>query len=160
MPRLGACGLKTCVTTLVVLDTTIVGLATQPALTWEFDDWLEAARSKAQLVVPSVCDYEVRRELVRISRAGGIARLDSFVSGSRYEDMNTERWHIAARLWAAARNRGRPTADANALDIDVLVAAIAVSLESEGDVIVATSNVRHLGQFVDARLWREITFAS
>jgi predicted nucleic acid-binding protein len=72
--------------------------------------------------------------------------------------MNTERWHIAARLWADARNRGRPTADSKSLDIDVLVAATALSLQSEDDVLVVTTNIRHLAQFVDARLWSEISF--
>ena len=64
----------------------------------------------------------------------------------------------AAELWAAARKRGRPTADPAALDADVILAAQAQLLaELTGDVVVvATDNARHLGQFVDARRWQEI----
>lgn len=63
----------------------------------------------------------------------------------------------AAQLWAEARRRGRPTADPKALDGDVILAAQATLVAEEGnEVIVATTNVGHLSQFVDAREWRLI----
>jgi hypothetical protein len=44
-----------------------------------------------------------------------------------------------------------------ALDGDVILAAQAMSVMDEGnEVIVATTNVRHLYQFIDAREWRKI----
>ncbi len=56
-----------------------------------------------------------------------------------------------------ARQRGRPTADPKALDGDVILAAQATLVADEGnEVIVATTNVGHLSQFVDAREWRLI----
>lgn len=65
---------------------------------------------------------------------------------------------MAAQLWAGARRRGRPTADAAALDADVILAAQAQLLAEElrQPVIVVTTNARHLAQFVDARRWQEI----
>lgn len=145
-------------TTLIILDTTVLGFASRPLGVPGFSDWFQSADREATIIVPSVCDYELRREFIRAELSQSVARLDQLLKAHRYEDMDPDRWHIAARLWAAARNRGRPTADLKSLDIDVLVAAIAVSLESEGEVVVATSNVRHLAQFVDARLWSEIAF--
>ncbi|NEQ67432.1 MAG: hypothetical protein F6K21_18370 [Symploca sp. SIO2D2] len=63
----------------------------------------------------------------------------------------------AAELWAQARNTGRPTADPKALDGDVILAAQAILVAEEGnEVIVATTNVGHLSQFIDAREWRLI----
>lgn len=64
----------------------------------------------------------------------------------------------ASDLWAASRRAGRPTAGDRALDIDVLLAATAleISRSREQDAMVATGNVRHLAQFVDARLWESI----
>lgn len=64
----------------------------------------------------------------------------------------------AASLWAEARRRGRLTADAAALDIDVILAAqVQLFTEEIGEqVIVVTSNIRHLAQFVEARPWQEI----
>ncbi|MEG3877699.1 hypothetical protein QT972_09990 [Microcoleus sp. herbarium7] len=60
-------------------------------------------------------------------------------------------------MWAEARRRGRPTADPKALDGDVILAAQAILVANEGhEVIIATTNVGHLSQFVDARQWRQI----
>jgi len=63
----------------------------------------------------------------------------------------------AAEFWAEARKRGRPTADGKALDGDVILAAQAESVTRGGDQgVVATTNVQHLGLFVEARLWTQI----
>jgi len=58
--------------------------------------------------------------------------------------------------------QGIPTADRFALDADVILAAQAVTL-NPGDwgqpnaaVVIATTNVGHLGRFANARLWRGI----
>jgi len=64
---------------------------------------------------------------------------------------------LVAQLWAQARRRGRPTADPKALDADVILAAQPISVANEGhELIIATTNVGHLSQFVDARQWRLI----
>jgi hypothetical protein len=63
----------------------------------------------------------------------------------------------AAELWAQARNQGYPTAAADALDGDVILAAQAVILRSQGyNAVIATTNVGHLNQFTTARIWQEI----
>jgi len=61
----------------------------------------------------------------------------------------------AAELWAAARRRGRPTADLKALDCDVILAAQAM----EQEAVVATENVGHLSQFVTTCFWKDIVVA-
>jgi hypothetical protein len=63
----------------------------------------------------------------------------------------------AAELWALARTEGYPTADDAALDADVILAAQAqLAAEYDYEVVVATTNVGHLGRFVDARPWEQI----
>ena len=63
----------------------------------------------------------------------------------------------AAELWARARNEGKPTADNKSLDGDVILAAQAVLVAGYGhEVIIATSNVKHLSLFADAREWQSI----
>lgn len=61
----------------------------------------------------------------------------------------------AAELWAQARNTGQPTAPDPAIDADVILAAQSLSLGTP--LIVATGNPSHLGRFVRAELWSNIT---
>ncbi|MFM6452719.1 MAG: nucleic acid-binding protein, partial [Planktothrix sp.] len=69
----------------------------------------------------------------------------------------TETMLLAAQFWAEARKAGKPTADNNALDADMILAAQAKLEEINGNqVIVATTNVKHLSLFVDAREWQSI----
>ena len=64
---------------------------------------------------------------------------------------------LAAQFWAEARNRGRPAAPDLALDGDVILAAQARLLSDDvQSVVIATTNVRHLADYVDARLWEAI----
>ena len=63
----------------------------------------------------------------------------------------------AARMWGEARNAGTPMASDDALDVDVILCAQALSLGlSASDYMVATTNVRHLAQFVSCNEWINI----
>jgi predicted nucleic acid-binding protein len=94
--------------------------------------------------------------LLRAKKGIGIARLDQFVNAraGRYLPLSDEALRLAAELWAKARQGGRPTADGKALDIDVIIAAQALSFGEE--VVIATTNPKHLAQFVAAKHWSEI----
>jgi hypothetical protein len=111
------------------------------------------------VVIPEIADYEVRRELTRISASRSLRRLDELVTagGLSYLPVTTAGWREAASLWADARKRGVPTASAYELDADVNLAACATTVGQAGDqVIVATQNVGHLARYCDARLWTSI----
>ena len=88
--------------------------------------------------------------------AQGIARLEAFVNAApdRYLPLSDTALRLAAEIWAESRRAGRPTADAKALDIDVLLAAQVLSLGNAA--VVATTNPKHLSQFIPARLWTDI----
>ena len=108
-------------------------------------------------MLPEIADYEVRRELIRAGKVAGVIQLDVLKSVIRYLPITTEAMLLAAEFWAEARRAGRPTADPNALDGDVILAAQAKLLADEGnEVIIATTNVGHLFLFIDARDWRLI----
>ena len=108
--------------------------------------------------MPEIADYETRREALRRRQYESLRKLDELIQSLGLVPLTTAVLHRAAELWAQARQRGRPTADPAALDGDVILAAQAQLLaESTGEeVVVATDNVGHLGQFVDARPWHEI----
>jgi hypothetical protein len=83
--------------------------------------------------------------------------LDELANDLVYLPITTAVMRRAARLWAETRRAGLPTAGANALDGDVILASQAIEVARAGyPVIVATTNVRHLGRFVDARRWQDI----
>jgi predicted nucleic acid-binding protein len=122
--------------------------------------WLAAQiAAGAQIVVPAIADYEVRRELIRAGKSKGISRLDEFLRATpdRYLPPTGEAFLKAAELWAEVRMEGLPTAGREALDADVLLAAqLLTSKFAKQTLIVATTNPKHIGRFLDAREWRFI----
>ena len=146
---------------VLFLDSGPLGLITHPHRSAEviaIADWLkDCIRAGARILVPAIVYYEIKRELLRASKNAGIARLDAFVNDApgRYVPLSDDALRRAAELWAQSRRGGRPTTDAKALDIDVLLAAQVLSLG--GDAVLATTNPNHLAPFVQARLWTDIT---
>ena len=144
---------------IIVLDSGPLGLVTNPGGSKEAaacGRWLlNAATGGAMVMVPEIADYEVRRELLRARRTAGIARLDALITHVEYLAITTSAMRQAATFWAEARQQGRPTAADPALDGDVILAAQAATL-GQVDVIVATTNARHLSRFVPAELWFDI----
>jgi hypothetical protein len=95
--------------------------------------------------------------LLRINRLESVSTLDKVGTDFRYLPISRSIMRSAAFLWANSRRQGRPTAHNHALDGDVILAAQVLSLVKEGKrCVVATTNVRHLTWFVDARLWESI----
>ena len=126
----------------------------------ECRSWIDSLIARAvEVVVPEIADYEVRRELTRISAFGSLHRLDDLVTrgGLSFQPVSTAAWRQAALFWADARQLGLPTASPDALDADVILAACAMTIGRPGDqVVVATQNVGHLDRYCDARLWSTI----
>jgi predicted nucleic acid-binding protein len=149
-------------TKLVLLDAGPLGLITHPKRNPEIKAWLDdLIEDGIDAAIPEVADYEVRRELIRASRTGGLRLLDALKARIDYLPLTTETMLKAAEYWAQARRRGRPTAGDQALDCDVILAAqAALVLRSGQEVVIATTNVGHLAQFVEARRWEEITLDS
>jgi predicted nucleic acid-binding protein len=146
---------------LILLDSGPLGIFSNPGKSQtisECRDWAASHQQQGNiLVVPEIADYEVRRELLRADKRSGIARLNLVKSTFAYLPITTAVMLKAAEFWAKTRKRGKPTADNAALDADVILAAQAAILMEEGsDVIIATSNPRHLTMFVSAADWQSI----
>ena len=115
-------------TDVLLLDSGPLGLITQPQRSHQviaITDWLkDCLRAGARVLAPAIVYYEIKRELLRANKAVGIARLEAFVNAApdRYVPLTDDALRFAAELWAQSRRAGRPTADASALDIDVLLA--------------------------------------
>lgn len=146
---------------LILLDSGPLGIFSNPGKSQtisECRDWAAGHQQQGNiLVVPEVTDYEVRRELLRADKLQGIKRLNLVKATFAYLPITTAVMLKAAEFWAETRKRGKPTADNAALDADVILAAQAAILMEEGsDVIIATSNPRHLTRFVPAAEWQSI----
>jgi predicted nucleic acid-binding protein len=152
------------VSRIIFLDSGPLGLITHPLYgsseVIEATDWLsQSIFAGSRIIVPAIVYYELKRELLRAGKAVGLRRLDAFISATpgRYLPLSDEALRLAADLWAKSRQEGRPTADPKALDIDVIIAAQALtSGTAPSDLIVATTNPKHLSQFVTAKHWKEI----
>ena len=142
----------------VVLDATPLGVLSHPrnpphvaACRRWLGDLVAAGR---RIIVPEIADYEVRRELLRVRSRHGLINLDQLATKLEYIALTTAAMHLAAELWAQARNAGQPTAPDPAIDADVILAAQSLALRVP--LIVATSNPAHLAQFVRAEVWSNI----
>lgn len=145
------------------LDSGPLGLITHPQRSAEViavTDWLSRCLlSGSRVIVPAIVYYELKRELLRAQKAFSIGRLDAFINATpgRYLPLSDNALRMAADLWARSRQEGRPTAESKALDIDVIIAAQALSFgAAPSEVIVATTNAKHLTPFVAAKHWCEI----
>ncbi len=144
---------------VVLLDTGVLSLVTNPKHSSEPMDcsqWLESLLMvDCSVYIPEICDYELRRELIRANRREGLQRLDDLKNTLEYLPITTSVMNMAADFWARARNMRRQATDDKALDADMILVAQATE-SSLGSAIIATTNVKHLSLFATARLWRDI----
>ncbi len=116
---------------------------------------MNAIGAGADVIVPEIANYEVRRELIRARRKAGLVRLGAFIGQVEFLPTETVAMRRAAAFWAEARQQGRPTAPDLAPDGDVLLTAQAATLD-HSDVVIATTNPKHLSRSVAAELWIDI----
>ena len=148
---------------IIVLDSSPLGLLFQKPRYPEADSCREWLKNHffvgAQTVVPEIVVYELRRELLRMGKTAQVKSLDGFINTKpgRFLPITTPAMDLAAELWARARQRGKPTADRHAIDVDVILAAQVLTAGFQpGTFVVATTNLSHLSQFVPSELWHQI----
>lgn len=112
---------------IILLDSAPVGLITNPKATplaLECQKWFLNLFSQGyKVILPEIIDYEIRRELLRANKLSGIKKLDQLKLEIIYLPITTEVMLKAAQLWAEVRKKGKPTADNQALDGDVILAS-------------------------------------
>ena len=117
------------------------------------------ANSRHLAALPEIVDYELRRELLRGRMTRALRNLENLQRQILFLPINSPVMRQAAEFWAVARQLGIPTADDKALDADVILAAQARFIEEtwQQEVVIATTNPRHLARFAPARDWRDIS---
>lgn len=123
-------------------------------------EWIrECVAAGHPVFAPAIAYYEALRELERLQAVSQIGRLHAFCRAvpGRYLSITDAHLELAARLWGQARNLGAATASPEALDGDVILAAQVLSLGlPSSQYVVATTNVGHLAQFINAELWADV----
>ena len=154
---------------IVFIDTSVLGLLANPNKKGDAADceqWLLGLLSKGVSVLTSnICDYEVRRSLILVSlrkpNINSVVSLDELKELITFLSIDNEVMRNAASLWAEARIQGVPTADNKSLDADIIICAQYKLLEQEYPgryIVIATTNVKHLNRFAEAKKWQEIEF--
>jgi len=148
----------------VLLDSGPLGLAcSRPgiALVDQCHIWLLALKASAfEIVIPAIADYEVRRELIRINATTKLQNLDDLRTACMFQSIEKEALDRAAEFWAIVRQQGQPTASADDLDTDAILAGMATTIGQPNEqVTLATTNVEHLARFprIDARDWTTVS---
>ena len=144
---------------VVLLDAGPLGMISHPRASAEVVAWLaRLVAAGVEVLVPEISDYEVRRELLRAGSLRGVERLDELKQRLGFVPITSAAMLQAAAFWADARRRGQPTASDDSLDADVILAAQAATLrETAKDVVVASTNPRHISRFVPAEHWQDVT---
>lgn len=148
-------------TRIILLDTGVLGMIVHPSTDGEAGackKWMVRQLRHGQVfALPEICDYELRRKLLHMGATRQVGRLDELGSRLTYLPITTHTMRRAAILWSTARRDGLPTAGPRELDADAILGAQAViAAEGAPNVVVATTNVRHLQRFTSAAHWDAI----
>ena len=137
----------------LLLDSGPLGKIAHPRPNPELLAWLvRMLTARAEVIIPEIADFEVRRNLRLEGLMESVRRLDELKAVLAYLPLSTGAMLRAAEFWAQARKSGRATADPKELDVDVILAGQADEVKG----IVVTENVGHLALFVEAKNWGEI----
>jgi hypothetical protein len=152
---------------IIFIDSSVLGQLCNPNSTdylARLDNWFERSLTRCTVVSSMICDYEVRRGLLLTKKQGlmasGIPLLDDLHRLSDFLPVDRIVWNLAADIWATARASGKPTAGDRNLDADMIICATWQDLATRypgQEVVIATTNVRHLSRFTNAVKWEDIS---
>jgi predicted nucleic acid-binding protein len=156
---------------IVFIDTNILGLISNENTLFEeaqqCKKWFSTLlRRSVRVITSDLCTYEEMRGLLSSSIlnkevAPGIKSLEFLRADGFLEflPVSTEALDLAAELWARASTSGQTTRDEKDIDIDIIISAQYQLLRDEfpgQQVIMATTNLKHLSIFCEAAHWRDV----
>jgi predicted nucleic acid-binding protein len=152
---------------IILLDSGVLGLLCNPNPHPEAIAvlrWFERMLCRGAYIISStICDYEVRRGLRLSSLQGGstagLNKLTLLTEAIEFIPVTLEIAELSAELWAASKQQGKSTASSTSLDADLIICASYQVWKSRypgREIVIATTNVKHLSRFANALEWSEI----
>jgi hypothetical protein len=151
---------------IILIDSGILGQLCRPNLerdTLALKGWFDRMLIRTNVVSSKICDYEIRRGLLLAQKQGLVADglpilddLHQLIDFLAVEDLILD---LAADIWATARASGQPTAGNLNLDADMIICATWQYLASRypgQEVVIVTTNIRHLSRFANALVWQDL----
>lgn len=158
---------------IVVLDSNILGMLSTPDESASLEregelkevrhctEWLYKLLAKgARVIIPDICDYEVRRELIRIG-SSSVKELNSLRELLDCYEVTFEVLAEAAELWAESRKISQPNKLEENIDVDCIIAACCHVLERDNPgqaVILATKNIKDFQRTTNCAHWQDIRY--
>ncbi|MEG3899929.1 MULTISPECIES: hypothetical protein [unclassified Microcoleus] len=158
---------------IVILDSNILALLVTPLDEKLSEDeklgteihqctkWFERLLSKgAYIIVSDICDYEVRREFIRI-KSKSVQELDNLRDLIEFQEVTFAVLEKAAELWAEARYLSQSNKIKENIDVDCILAAQWCLLKEKypgRQVIIATKNIKDFQRVTDCDVWQNITY--
>jgi predicted nucleic acid-binding protein len=152
---------------IILIDSGVLGQLCRPNLdreTLALKSWFDRVLIRANVVSSKICDYEVRRGLLLAQKQGlvadGLPILDDLHQLIDFLAVEDRILDLASEIWATARANGQPTAGDRNLDADTIICATWQDLAERypgQEVIIVTTNVRHLSRFATAVIWQDLS---
>jgi predicted nucleic acid-binding protein len=152
---------------IILIDSGILGQLCRPNMdreTLALKSWFDKMLIRGNVVSSKICDYEVRRGLLLAQKQGlvaeGITILNDLYQLINFLPVTDRILDLAADIWATARASGQPTAGDRNLDADMIICATWQNLASSypgQEVVIVTTNIRHLSRFANAVVWQDLS---
>lgn len=128
---------------------------------YQCTEWFYRLLSKgARIIVSDICDYEVRREFIRI-KSKSVQELDRLRDLIEFQPVTFAVLEKAAELWAEARYLSQSNKIKENIDVDCILAAQWCVLKEQSPgrkVIIATKNIKDFQRVTDCEVWQNITY--
>ncbi len=128
---------------------------------YQCTEWFYRLLSRgAYITISDICDYEVRREFVRI-RSKSLQKLDELRNLLEFQAVTFAVLEKAAEIWAEARSANQPNKIKENIDVDCIIAAQWCLLRDKypgREVIIATKNIKDFQRITECSNWQSITY--
>jgi predicted nucleic acid-binding protein len=128
---------------------------------YQCTEWFYRLLSKgAYITVSDICDYEVRREFVRI-KSKSVQELDKLRKLIDFQEVTFDVLERAAEIWAEARSTNQPNKVKENIDVDCILTAQWCLLKEKHpgrQAIVATKNIKDFQRMTECSIWQDINY--